>query len=196
MKICTTSRGGSAAPAAGLAETIGSRVLVCLFVLYAALVGSPARAQDSESWPLVGQRVRVSTASREKQSVGTLTGMDRIRLVVSDENGVPTSIPRTDVTRLEVSDGKRSNAGKGALVGALIGIGLGLTYVADNCSEGCGNVAGGLLTLGAMGGAIGAAIGAPIRTERWRSVPVSRTASLQLDLTRSRGVQVALAVTF
>jgi hypothetical protein len=89
------------------------------------------------------------------------------------------SVPLQSLRTLEVSQGKKSNVGKGAWVGALVGAGFGLALgvavmAEDDSYAGYG---AGAIPLGMLGGAfwgtaIGVVIGALTPGERWAEVPL------------------------
>ena len=136
----------------------------------ALLLVSPAQAQEPDPAPLLGQRVRVSTPSGPSVT-GRLVEQDGTRLVVSDAKGSLTAIPVADVSRLEVSAGRKSKALLGAVIGAAVGLGVGLWAATTWCAEsGCDNEAGGVLVLGAGGAGLGALVGAAIKIEKWQPV--------------------------
>ena len=93
------------------------------------------------------------------------------------------AIPLASVTRLEVSRGRKSNAGRGAKIGALVlgipGVIAGLALVGRELCGGLGSCSDVgpevVVVLGAVGAGTGALIGAvigyAIRTERWVDLP-------------------------
>ncbi len=154
----------------------------------------------------LGARVRI-TADTEvgKPLVGTYAGMDsgwiRVRVpdpLRVDPSGAPTSktvsVPLGPRSRLEVSRGQRSRAGKGALIGGLVGGGAGLLLGVAAASEnsgssffevGPGEVAAVTGMLGALGAGVGALIGAGSRMDRWEPIELPRvTARLRVERDR------------
>jgi hypothetical protein len=106
--------------------------------------------------------------------------------------------------RIDVYLGRRSNAGKGALIGALVGTGLGLigsiAWIANDCefidSWGCGSEEAGVMVVGTLGLALvgtglGAGLGALIKSDKWEEVPLSR---LRVAPVAMRNGQLGLAV--
>jgi hypothetical protein len=143
----------------------------------ALLLVSPAQAQEPDPAPLLGQRVRVSTPNGPSVT-GKLVEQDGTKLVVSDQKGSLTAIPVADVSRIELSAGRKSKALLGAVIGAAVGLGVGLWAATTWCSEsGCDNEVGGVLVLGVGGAGLGALVGAAVRTERWRQVPAGQPES-------------------
>jgi hypothetical protein len=146
--------------------------LVALFVSASGIA-----AQDSVRIA-PGSRVRVTAPEISRtRIVGTYTRMHADTLVV-EVDGRTHSFLRTAVTRLDVSVGRKGNAGKGALYGGLLGAGIGA--LALGSSSLCADLqAGGTCALvGAGGGGIGglligALIGSASKSDRWQAVPVA-----------------------
>ena len=88
-------------------------------------------------------------------------------------------IPVASVDRIDISRGKKSNVGKGAITGGLIGAGIGLVIGIGAAAEDGGFfdfgpevVPAAVLAVGAYGAGIGALIGLIMPGERWEEVPV------------------------
>ncbi len=139
-----------------------------------------AAAQDTLN---AGDKVRVTT--EVERVVGYWVSSDGKRLVFNaEQSGLQLALPLDSVSKLEVSRGQRSRAGKGALiglaVGAGVGAGVGVLFGAglgeDLCGDGCvGALAGiGALGGGAVGTLIGLGIGASSKTDRWEAVLLDR----------------------
>ena len=105
--------------------------------------------------------------------------------------------------RVEVSEGRHSHAGKGALVGLGLGAGtgliLGLAVSAEECGEWCvievgtGEIAAVTVMLGAVGAGIGALIGSFSHGERWRRVDLHPSEPARLaPIARAGGLGIAL----
>ncbi len=131
----------------------------------------------------IGRRVRVTAPSvRLQRHAGTLTRFTGDTLVVGGRR-VPVAL----VTRFEIFRGRRSQAGRGALigaaVGAVVGAGFGLVSGDDRPSRGClvcfdftaeeKAVIGGVF-LGGAGALVGLVSGALIRTDRWEEATLDR----------------------
>ncbi len=154
---------------------------ICTAALFLAVIPfTVPRALGQE--PAVGERVRVRTVSDSPGKViGVLKTREPAYLVVHSEDATPTTIAWADISRLEVSRGTKSNAGKGALIGGGVGAGIGVFAVVLTCAgdsplvEDCGaaEVAGGLL-IASIGAGVGALIGMAARTEKWVDVPPDR----------------------
>jgi hypothetical protein len=134
-----------------------------------------------EAQPLrPGDRVRVTAPPLGLDArSGALVLLDSENLVLDGSQRL--TIPIDAVTRIEVSEGRRGNAGKGALIGAGAALAVGLVVFSKaegggHCSgseEGTGFCLAYLGTgvaLGAVGGLI---VGLAIRTERWRPVSIA-----------------------
>jgi hypothetical protein len=145
-----------------------------VIVAFLALAGARAVHAQAPLEPVsLGQRVRITTSAESKPIVGVLRQVDDRQLVIDDGKGSLTSVPTTDVRKIQVSTGRRSNVKRGFIIGALLGAALGIAAIEGTCGDGieCTNTGGALAGLSVVGGAAGALVGAPIRTERWRSVP-------------------------
>lgn len=160
--------------------------------LVVGLVPATAGAQEGtgeESPVLVGSKVRLRAGSLPQGIQGTIVEMDDRTLIVSqDQRAVRVS--RADITRLEISNGRRRQARKGALIGAIAGAGTFAalsreTYCAEYYDDGeaCPGRAE-MVATGVLGGAAwGALIGHFVKTERW-------------TLVSEPGAQVRLAPSF
>jgi hypothetical protein len=165
------------------------------------LAAAPCSAWcQSSALPALGIRVRLTArdtipvqfGSRDRV-VGTLTAAGRDSVSILDlDRGRVVTVPITSLGRVEVSEGRHSGAGRGALLGLLAGAGAGIASGLVACGGGACSSSGGdfgsavVLVLGAggaLGGAgVGALIGAMVRTERWRDVEVSPRHSLGLSV--------------
>jgi len=127
-----------------------------------------------------GSRVRVRTATApDVWQKGTVASWHQDALELSIEGGWNRTLPLPELVSLEISRGRKSNTGKGALVGGIAGAAIGAVSsiaiaIADPL-EGAGFGEYTLYTLGvtAVGAGIGALIGSLARTERWEAVPLS-----------------------
>ncbi len=165
---------------------------------FVPLAGSAAQVQQ----PPVkrGARVRVTTSPpnpcpawntrclREIDSrryVGTFVAWKGDTLVV-ETKGYTLALPLDSVTKLDVSRGRKTNTGEGAVIGLLVGgvVGAVIGYASyEECVGGWAcfgdlgpgvNVAAGGV-IGGLGGLVaGAFIGLAIETDRWQEVPLDR----------------------
>ncbi len=154
------------------------RHISLLIVVLAVTSFTNLHAQDSPP-VAVGTRVRVTAdpLAIDKYD-GTLQGW------ADDSVTVDTlQVALTQLTRLDVYRGRKSNARKVALIGAAslasVGAAVALVVCSDGACESDGDytaLAVGVLTLGgAAGGAlIGGIIGALIKSDRWEEVPLDQ----------------------
>ncbi len=171
-------------------------------VVALVLTASVDLAAQQESTVAPGSRIRVSAPTvSSRPIVGEVVAVHSDTLVIDASAWVrgrtqwerleEAEIPLGSLTRLEVSQGKKSNVGKGALIGGLVGAGvglaLGLAASAEDSEgfapvgpEGAGDVLGVSAIMGGLGAGIGALIGAISPGERWKEVPLDR---LRIDVT-------------
>ena len=137
--------------------------------------------------PSPGDRVRVHAAGESSARIFTFKEVVADTLVLEDlnEGTAATRIAIRSVSRLQVSEGFRSNGaralrgaawgfGGGALVGATIGLASGDdegTFLAFSAEEKA-VLAG--VTIGAVGLVIGTVVGLAANQEQWRSVPLEQ----------------------
>ena len=171
---------------------MGTQSLVALACALTAIFGAVAAAQDVPALA-AGQRVRISAAALGiHNQVGTLLEWrtDTVRVQPARRRTETLRLPRAAITQLDVSMGKRSRIGRGALIGlfagAAVGAGVGAAVGGGQNGDG-GSYAGlGALVFGGIGAAgglvVGTVIGAATTTDQWRRV-------------LSDGVRVGLAVT-
>ena len=176
----------------------------CAAVLIGVLILLPTRRGASQEHPLPvepGQRVRVMTAPAGVWMTGTVTRLENDTLSLRPLGGdVATTILVSTLTRLQISEGRRSHAGKGAAIGALVlgavGAALGYAVCAGSSDQDlnhkailCGLVGAG--GGGAGGALVGATLGATARSERWREIPLHGLSTSPLPR-RTWGVTFAL----
>jgi hypothetical protein len=159
-------------------------------------------AQDT---PTAGDKVRVTTDS--ERVVGRWVSLDGNRLRLrSEDRDSSLVLAFASVTKLEVSRGQQSRAGRGALIGLAAGAGVGavlgtlagIAMPPDVCSgDGCviGVAAIGAAAGGAAGTLVGLTVGAFITSERWESVPLDE---IQVGLSpfATDGVAVSVSLRF
>jgi hypothetical protein len=118
-----------------------------------------------------GIRIRVTAPGlSDEPLVGTLTALEQDALSLRPEGRLePVRIPRTAVTKWEMSQGLQANTGKGAAFGFLGGAAVGAGLAA---SEWDGIEAPLIYAafIGAAGAGVGALLGALYRTEKWKEI--------------------------
>jgi hypothetical protein len=163
------------------------RKIASVFALLAATAGDGMAQGAVRVFP--GTRVRVSlrattTHLTRDRIIGSLVSVQSDTLVVSEHAGrADLVLPTEAIASLEVSRGRKSAAGKGAVIGlvsgAAGGVATGLIACGGgNCAEsGLGDVTALLsaalgLGGGLTGAGIGALVGGRIHSDRWEKVPV------------------------
>jgi hypothetical protein len=156
------------------------------------LLGAAHSAAQEAAQSPVGSRVRVRTADHKPAQVGVLEAASADRLLIrTSPSDPPIEVRAADVTKLEVSRGRRRNTLKGLLAGAVAwGAIVGLVAAFDTLDE---SGVGEPLFIGGMLAA-GAGIGAMVKTERWERVPAG---GVSLGIApRPRGLQAQIVLTF
>ena len=146
-------------------------VMSSLFVLVIMVYPGDASAQSSES-VRKGSRVRLMAAAvSQKPLIGTVVRADDTSVVLS-EGWV---VPRSAITQMEVSAGRRSYAKAGALIGAAaLGFAAGLTPDSSCSGIVCVDYPKevGVAVAAALGAGLGALIGTAVtKSETWMVVP-------------------------
>jgi hypothetical protein len=107
----------------------------------------------------------------------------------------PLSIPHSKIEQIEVSQGKKSNIGKGAWIGAVGGVVAGSVYGALlSCDPRGACVAEGALIFGAGGAILGIAVGALIKTERWKEGELRGPPPVTLGIGQDGSVRLAFSL--
>jgi hypothetical protein len=155
---------------------------LCFFVALALVPLSRVNAQEDQLLE-PGDRVRVSTApvgSRSAWMVGSVIAATGAHLTIRPErdSAQEIGIPRTTITRMEVSRGQKSRwlagLGLGFLGGAAAGAAVGYHLGSGSSGDLFGPEASAIIVAipGALGGAlIGVVIGSVIKVDRWQVVP-------------------------
>jgi len=151
--------------------------LLLLTVLLAG-ISRTATGQHPSSLQ-AGARVRLrSTGTGKEWQQGNLLQIDGDSVTLSTENDT-LSLAARSVSKLQVSRGRKSHAGKGAKIGGGVGAGLGIILsaaaAADDDCFGCPEVGVDTAILvaalfGATGAGIGALIGSASHSEHWATV--------------------------
>jgi hypothetical protein len=123
-----------------------------------------------------GSRVRITVNKPAKRShYGTLVSADADSLRFTTDSTGLVAIPTASVVRFERSRGRRSNAGRGAVIGGvslgaaglILGIGAAVEDADWGPEIGPEGVVLATLFFGAAGAGFGALIGAASKGERW-----------------------------
>ena len=170
----------------------------CLIAILAVMPASNLRGDELTP----GSRLRLSVPSLGRAPVvGRLQSLDSqsLTLVVEGQPS-PVVLSRQDVTRFDLSRGRRSR-GKGALIGLGIGTAVGAlagiihgsdppgTFLAFSAAE----YATGFALLGAS---VGAVVGLAVPPgERWETLPLDRVHAATASSSR-RGAALAITVSF
>ncbi len=126
------------------------------------------------------KKIKISRPSRKiARVVGTVVAANADTLFLRiDKQVEPLKVPLSSLKKIEVSRGKKSRAGKGALIGFLIGFATAEAFCAHIRYEDSGTMGAnpwdcGLVIGGPAGGVIGAVMGAAINGGRWEEVPLN-----------------------
>ncbi|UCG76877.1 MAG: hypothetical protein JSV95_06245 [Gemmatimonadota bacterium] len=178
-------------------------LLACASALHASDTtfvrqGERVRLKLEELTPIYDESGSVWFRWRSVQRTGEATGIASDTLVFLPEQAdAPERIPLSAITAMEVSEGRRSNPGKGAWIGALAGAAAGFGVGA---AVQCGEVAQGACMLlgagmGAGGGALlGLGVGAAITTERWVEAELPPPSPLALDIGLGASVRLSVSL--
>jgi hypothetical protein len=106
-----------------------------LFLVTVLLAGSSGAAHGQHPSLLqAGARVRLRSSSTGKEwQHGNRVQIDRNSLTIDGSDSL--SFAAHSVTKLQVSQGRKSNAGRGAKIGAGVGVGLGIIASAAVASD-------------------------------------------------------------
>jgi hypothetical protein len=146
------------------------RVMTRRFGAIAVLLCSASTSASESRAVAVGSRVRVSAAEVGAQPlIGSVVGLEPHAVLVQGESsGPPTRVPLGPTTTIEVSGGRRSKAGRGAVLGAALGAMPGLLMTFGDYNTDPEYSPGAVAAVGAAAGAIvGAAIGWALKSEQW-----------------------------
>jgi len=129
-------------------------------------------------------------------TTATLSGWRADSLLLDLAGGSTLAVPRSALTRLEISRGRKSKVMTGALVGLLVGTAATAAFLAGFCSDSdtlceSDEVFRAFAIIALPPTAIGAAIGLAIRVERWESLGLPPPAIGSAALT-GVGIRVAL----
>ncbi len=174
------------------------RNALSLALILMAIAGSAhAQTEDTQNVS-VGDKVRVRARTLYSPVVGAVTGLntDTLHIRIRRE-AAALAIPLAEITRIEVSRGRRSNflrgIALGGLVGAFAGASIGLA-TSQNSILSPTEQAGALGAIGAGAGAlIGGIIGAASSGDRWVVVQLDRA---EMDVSSRYDGRVTLSLTY
>lgn len=141
----------------------------CLGVIGFVLCSASASPSELRE-VAVGSRVRVSAPEAGTQPlIGNVVGLEPHAVLVQGEgSGTPTRVLLGPTATIEVSGGRRSKAGRGAMIGAAVGVMPGLLMTVGDYNNDSEYSPGAVSAVGAAtGAAVGAAIGWALKSERW-----------------------------
>ena len=188
-----------------------------LSVLMLAAIAAPeySAAQSGLASLTPGTHVRVKApplGSSARSGHVVSAGADTLVVRPDDERGFTVTVPRTEITQLDVSVGRSTRKARlalaGAAAGGLVGVVAGVATFTDPCvanpavcagwfyetqgSAAFGGFVGGAL----LGAAAGAIAGHFWTTDRWEPHPLRlQSASLRVLPAPNRGRSVALVLT-
>jgi len=173
--------------------------LVAAVLAAGAQTAIPGNAQGQEpTTSFTGARVPLALRDRPGHwLIGTVVGQsgDSLRLVERDSHAM-LAVPTERLASLQVSRGRHSHAGLGALIGFVAGAAFGVIATAadpaiDTDSRGYVLVAG---VFGAMGAGAGALVGWAIRSETWEPLtPLGNSSRwIPTDAARRPGLGLSL----
>lgn len=150
--------------------------VILALTIAAFTLNMPLLAQDKATVGSASQRVRIHQTGIRQPTIGVITRLDpdtiHIRALTGD-----LAIPRSKVSKLEISTGIHSNAGRGlkrgAIFGTLGGAALGMLAWATEDPDEWFSYGSDWLWLGPLGGAmtgslIGVGVGAVSHSEHWQ----------------------------
>jgi hypothetical protein len=173
--------------------------MLMLALLLGAALDLAAQAPPIALVP--GRRIRVHRRA-ETTLVGDLVSLGPDSLTMTTSAADTVMVARAAITRLDLSTGTKSKAGKGAvnglifgaLGGALIGVLASGSDDGDFIDFGPGEwAASGALMFGAVGAGVGALIGAGQRADRWERVALPTVAIVPVP---GKGSGVAVGMRF
>jgi hypothetical protein len=162
-----------------------------------ALVLWSASAYPSEPGAVaVGTRVRVSAPEvGTRPVIGSVVDLEPLAVLVQvGGSGPPMRVPWGPTTTIEASGGRRSKAGRGAVLGAAVGVMPGLLMTFGDYNTDPDHSPGAVAALGAAtGAAVGAAVGWALKSERWLPADVPQVTAGSAPLRGGVGFSVRVA---
>lgn len=153
-------------------------------LLLGTLLLAPATEAVAQEAPQLAPGSRIKVSARHTH-IGTLLALNGTTLQLRrDALRDTVSIPLGTIRKLEVSTGRTSSVGRGALIGGAVGGGIGPILGVGAAAEDCPSDAFcvvdfgpevipiAVLTMGGAGALLGALIGAASPADRWEDVPL------------------------
>ena len=175
--------------------------LVAAVLAAGAQTAIPGNVQGQEpTTSFTGARVRLALRDRpDRWLIGTVVGQsgDSLRLDERDSHAM-LAVPTESLVALQVSRGRHSHAGLGALIGLAAGAAFGIIATAadpaiDTDARGYALVAG---IFGGMGAGAGALVGWAIQSETWEPLSPIRTSSRMVPTGAARRPALGLSQQF
>jgi len=138
--------------------------------------GASTSAQEIDSLT-VGSRVRLHGPALATQ-VGEIASLSAEGLTFAPEDGQAHSFEWSELSRMDVSVGRRSHTGHGALIGLGIGLVYGAVAASGNDTDmGSGFVfAVGGVIVGLPLAIVGAFVGSTVHSDVWQASPIPAAA--------------------
>jgi hypothetical protein len=136
----------------------------------ALVLGSAVAFPSEPRVVTVGSRVRVSAPETGPAPLmGSVVGLEPHAVLLQEASSrIPTRVALGPATTIEVSGGRRSKAGRGAMLGAAVGAMPGLLMTFGDYNSDPDYSPGAVAAVGAAAGAaVGAAVGWAIKSEQW-----------------------------
>jgi hypothetical protein len=177
---------------------LAQRSAACAAVLLLACAN--ALVASDTTFVSQGARVKVFPSMEGTEPVvGEVVQFSYDTLVIVPEgNGSAQTFYPGDLRKIEVSQGKKSNVGKGAWIGAAAGAVFGLIIGAASGPYECcttGTIAAGMAGISAAGGAlIGVGVGAATSSERWVEAELPARPPVALNVGKDGSVRLAFSL--
>jgi len=175
-----------------------SAVFLAFLLLPLGTAGAQSVIGES-SRPELGTRIRVTDFAKGKPREGVLVEWRAdSALARIDATGEYLVVPPALVGQIEVYDGTRSGAGKGALIGGAVGFGGAMLVVVASsgdyyASPSTGEAVAGVVLNTALYAGLGALIGSAVKKPKWRSFGPAPRVQARVDPRGRIGLAVALA---
>jgi hypothetical protein len=189
--------------------------LLLVLAPFTLAVPADGTAQTGPTSLSSGARVRVRAASlgpTARTARVVTAGADTIVVRPDDASGFDVTLPRAEITQLDVSEGRRTRKARMALVGSGVGSVVGYIAGAASFSDPCktepavcagffyetrgSDAFAGALAGALLGAAAGAITGQLWKTDRWRSYPIgARSGALRILPAPSRRASMELVLT-